>query len=125
MRKPTGSEDGEGGAAWWDIQDHLRRYGRNENRPKSLLSLVNKHLAKRGYNQSQATEQWEEIWRKAADGQWGQHTKVKRVTRGTLEVLVDNPAVLQQLTFQKAKLLKKVQELGPAGKVTKLKLILG
>ena len=89
--------------------------------PKKMADIVSQLLAKRGYAQLQTVNAWEEAWQKVA-GRFASQSRCGKLSRGVLEVLVANSAVLQELTFQKAKLLKYLGELLPAQKVKDLKL---
>jgi predicted nucleic acid-binding Zn ribbon protein len=107
--------------AWWDVNDHVRRYGRRGANPKSLQTVLNRLLARQGYNQQQAESSLAAGWRKVVPPQWAGCSRVKQIQRGVLEVVVANSAVLQQLTFQQAPLLRAIQQELPEKKIKQIR----
>lgn len=106
------------------LQDFQRR--RVPIRPaKKIGDVVAQLLAKRGYAQVQATAAFDEIWRKAAGDRYAAQTRCGHVRRGVLEVFAANSAVVQELTFAKVLLLKKLAELTTDQKITDLKFKVG
>ena len=74
----------------------------------SIGEIVSGLMARRGYGQVEAAEQLQNTWQEAA-GRLGKKTRCGAVKRGVLEVHAANSAVLQELTFQKRKILKQLQ----------------
>lgn len=102
------------------LQDYQRR--RVPVRPaKKIGDVVAQLLAKRGYARVQATAEFEQAWRNAAGERYAGQTRCGNVHRGVLEVFAANSSVVQELTFAKASLLKKLSELAPGQKITGLK----
>lgn len=95
--------------AWYDTQAHFDRYRRYGVRPKTLKSVVNRVMARKGYGQQQTSNQVQDAWLQIVPQGLGAMTRVAQVRRGVLEVYVSNSMVLQQLEFQKRELLKQLQ----------------
>lgn len=114
-------EDSE---AWCDVEQHVQRYGRYGANPKTARSIVNKLLVKRGYNQKQADGALVELWLSVVPSQWQTQSHVKGCRRGTLEVKVSDPVVLQQLEFSKQKLLQAIRSKNPEQRITNIRFSL-
>jgi len=128
MRSETShrpEQDAEEARAWDDVTSHMNRYGKRGVQPRSLRSVLNRLLAKRGYNQQRSDEQIGEVWNQTVSEPLRHWCRVSGVKRGTLEVLVGNPAALQLLSFQKQVLLQELREKLPTSGIKSLKFKLG
>lgn len=106
------------------LQDYQRR--RVPVRPaKKIGDVVAQLLAKRGYARVQAAAAFDEAWRNAAGERYAAQTRCGKVRGGVLEVICANSAVVQELTFQKIALLKRLTELAPEQKIKDLKFKVG
>lgn len=76
--------------------------------PQRLANVLADLMVRRGYARVQSTEAYEGAWRAAAGPLMAQYTRLGALRRGALEVVVANSTLLQELTFQKAALLKKL-----------------
>jgi predicted nucleic acid-binding Zn ribbon protein len=81
--------------------------------PQRLANVLAELMARRGYGRVQSTEAYEAAWRQAAGSLAAQYSRVGQLRRGSLEILVANSTLMQELTFQKAALVKKLAELLP------------
>lgn len=79
--------------------------------PVHIADVVSRLLARRGYAQVQQGAECEQAWGKVAGERLAGHSRVGRLQRGVLEIAVRNSATLQELTFQKRRLLKQLQDL--------------
>jgi hypothetical protein len=77
--------------------------------PKRMGEVVGRLIARKGYVDDLGEEQRLAAWRAAA-GTLAAHSRPGRLNRGTLEVLVKNSVVLQEITFQKAVILGRLRE---------------
>jgi predicted nucleic acid-binding Zn ribbon protein len=68
--------------------------------------VVGQLLVKRGYANVQQAVTLQGLWQAAAGDRFASSTRAAQLRRGVLEVLVSNSAVMQELTFIKAKLVK-------------------
>ncbi len=123
MQEDTPTEDEV--VAWVDMENHLKRFGRTGRKPHTLKAVINRVMATRGYNQRQRNQAIEDAWRETVPKQWMAHCRLGKVTRGTLSIVVDHSAVLQQLTFSKPQLLQKLNEKLAGTTIKNLRFTLG
>lgn len=94
-------------------------------REQHLAEALSRLMSKRGYAQVQTAACSDEAWKKAAGADLAQDTRPGQIRRGVLEVIVRHPAVVQELTFVKAQLVKKLSQLIPEQKIRDLKFRVG
>lgn len=92
--------------------------------PKKIGDVLSGLLARKGYARVQAASACDEAWKEAA-GKLAAHSRPGNVKAGVLEVIVRNSTALQELTFQKKKLLKRLQEKLPEEKIADLRFRVG
>lgn len=78
-------------------------------------------MAAMGFARVQSAAKANEAWRSVIGERFKNVTRPNTLNRGVLEVLVANSAVLQELTFQKKKILKKLTAALPDAKIADLK----
>ena len=81
--------------------------------PKRIGSIVAELIARRGYARVQAATTCADAWAAAAGPQLVKFSRAGAIKRGVLEVLVANSTMLQEITFQKTSIVKKLIELMP------------
>ncbi len=74
--------------------------------PQMIGDVLTQLMARRGFAGVRRASACEEAWRQAAGELVARHSRVGAVRRGTLEVVVANSTLLQELTFQKQTLLE-------------------
>jgi len=95
------------------------------NGPKAMSELLCELMARHGFAREQASAELEDAWREAV-GPWAaQFTRLGPIRRGTLEVITANSILVQELTFQKPMLVKKLARLLPAVKIRNLRFRTG
>jgi len=82
-------------------------------------------LARRGYGTQQSNQIFEDAWVSAAGKKMAAHSKPVQLTRGVLEILVRDSVILQELTFQKKQLLRKLSGLTSERQITELRFRVG
>jgi predicted nucleic acid-binding Zn ribbon protein len=92
--------------------------------PQPIGEVLSRLLARRGYAQVQIAQEWVALWRQAA-GELAGRSRPGKFNRGVLEVIVQDSATLQELTFQQRALLAAVERIAPQFKVTKLRFKVG
>lgn len=92
--------------------------------PQPIAEVLSRLMARRGYANQQMSEEWREIWSAAAGVQAGR-TRPGKFSRGVLEVIVTNSAVLQELTFRKKQLLQSMQTNAPHFQIKDLRFRVG
>lgn len=100
MKKSEKSED----EAY--LNDDYRRRRVPVRPAKKMGDVVGQLLVKRGYANVQQASSLEALWNAAVGERFVLQSKAGQVKRGVLEVIVSNSAVMQELTFSKAKLIK-------------------
>src|SRR5687767_14062815 len=93
--------------------------------PRKVAEELSTLMARKGYGRVLASAALEEAWRAAAGDRLSSHSRVGNLTRGVLEVLVRNSAALQELTFAKVKVVKKLIEACPDQKIRDVKFKVG
>lgn len=94
----------------------------NDQGPTRIGDLLGALLAKYGYADVEGRRELEAAWRKTADAKTLRHTQLGALRRGTLEVLVKNAVLLQELEgFHKAELTEAMQRLLGKKKLQRLK----
>jgi predicted nucleic acid-binding Zn ribbon protein len=93
--------------------------------PKRIGSIVADLIARRGYARVIAATTCAEAWATAAGPQLVKFSRAGEIKRGVLEVLVANSTMMQEMTFQKTMLVKKLGELMPDEKIRDVKFRVG
>ena len=97
-----------------DLVKKRQRYFR---RPKKPADILAKLMARKGYAQTESSNDLEDTWNRVVGPKWQSKTKVGNISRGILEVFVVSAAVNQQLGFQKRKLLAQLKGQLPQNKI--------
>lgn len=87
-------------------REQRRHYAR---RPKKIADVLAQLITARGYGRIQATADFTAAWQAAAGEALAKYTRPGRLRRGVLEITVSNSTVVQELTFQKQRILAKLQ----------------
>jgi predicted nucleic acid-binding Zn ribbon protein len=87
--------------------------------------VLNVLLARRGYAQVQAAAACARAWEAAAGAEFARRTRAGQVRRGVLEVMVSSSTVLQELSFRKKELIRRLGELAPAHQIRDLRFRVG
>ena len=88
------------------LQDDYRRRRVPVPQAKKMGDVVGQLLVKRGYANVQQASALDAVWNAAVGERFVSQTKAGQIKRGVLEVFVTNSAVIQELSFVKAKLVK-------------------
>jgi len=110
------------------LAEDLRWQQRRQYRPrapKKVGDVLANLLARRGYARIQAAALLQGTWDKLIGERLAGKTRVGRLQRGVMEVTVQSSAVMQELTFQKTRLLKSIKETMPEEKIRDLKFRVG
>jgi predicted nucleic acid-binding Zn ribbon protein len=93
--------------------------------PKGIADVLSELMARRGYGRVRSAAAYDAAWREAAGPLAAKYTRVGSLRRGTLEVVVANSPLLQELGFQKTELLKRLAGLLPDDGITGLRFRVG
>ena len=111
-----------------DFVEILAEAQQRQRRPRApvrIADVMSRLLARKGYAQLQQGLQWEAAWCDAVGERLSKHSRVGRTNRKVLEITARNSAVLQELTFQKRKLLKRLQAAAGANHLRDLRFRVG
>jgi predicted nucleic acid-binding Zn ribbon protein len=81
--------------------------------PQAIGNVLSELMSRRGYARVQSAAAYDAAWREAAGPLAAAYTRVGQLRRGTLEVVVANSTLVQELGFQKQALLRDLAELLP------------
>ena len=95
------------------------------NGPQRIGLVIADLMARRGYGQAEWRDQAYAAWQETAGSQLGQMSCPGNLRRGVMEITVASSSVLQELTFQKAFLLQKIQQHLPDAKIRDLRFRVG
>lgn len=96
-----------------------------KGRPQPIGEILAELITSRGYGQVISASAFAEAWATAAGSFVATHTRPGGLKRGTLEVLVANSTLVQELGFQKQDLLARLQKLLPDEKIKDLRFKVG
>jgi len=93
--------------------------------PVPIADILSELHARRGIGRVRATEVFDQAWREAAGELIAAHTRVGHVRRGRLEVIVANSTLVQELTFQKSDIIKRLNQQVPDARIADLRFRVG
>lgn len=93
--------------------------------PQAVRDVVAELIVRNGIGRKQAGGMRDAAWREALGEALARQTRPGQVRRGTLEVIVANSTVMQELTFQKAEIVERLTRNAPELAVTDLKFRVG
>jgi predicted nucleic acid-binding Zn ribbon protein len=103
-------------------REQRRHYAR---RPKKIADVLAQLITARGYGRIQADADFTAAWQQAAGPALAGFTRPGRIRRGQLEVTVANSTIVQELTFQKQRILEALQTAIPDAHIRDLRFRLG
>jgi predicted nucleic acid-binding Zn ribbon protein len=92
---------------------------------RRIADVLSELESRRGYARTKSSESLIEAWRAAAGEPTASHSRPAEVRRGTLEVIVANSMLAQELQFEKQRLLAELIELLPDHKLRDLRFRVG
>jgi predicted nucleic acid-binding Zn ribbon protein len=107
------------------VCDDITRRQRYRRGPKSIADVLSSLIARRGYAQIQTSCGCEQAWQAAVGDKMAAHSRVGNVRRGILEVTVSSSAVMQELMFQKRRLLQELTRTIPEQKIRDFRFRVG
>lgn len=93
--------------------------------PERISDILAQLMARRGFARVQGGEAYASAWNEAAGPMAAKYSRVGSLKRGTLDVVVANSALIQEFTFQKAFLLKALNQQLPDQGIKDLRFRLG
>jgi predicted nucleic acid-binding Zn ribbon protein len=113
-----------------DVADFLTRRQREQRRyharkPKAIGNVIAQLITARGYGRIQADANFAAAWQSAVGPVLAKYTCPGRLRRGVLEITVANSMTVQELTFQKQEVLRKLQAEVSDAKIRDLRFRVG
>jgi predicted nucleic acid-binding Zn ribbon protein len=93
--------------------------------PQTIGNVLSELIARSGLGRVQTAANYEVAWRDAAGLMAAKYTRPGQLRRGTLEVVVANSTLVQELGFQKIALLKSLEASLPDEKIKNLRFRVG
>jgi predicted nucleic acid-binding Zn ribbon protein len=93
--------------------------------PQTIGNVLSELMSRRGYARIQSAATYDAAWAEAAGPLAAKYTRPGQVHRGTLEVVVANSTLMQELGFQKQDLLDALAKLLPDEGIEKLRFRVG
>jgi predicted nucleic acid-binding Zn ribbon protein len=87
-------------------REQRRHYAK---RPKKISDVLAQLITARGYGRVQGDAELVAMWESAVGQPLARFTRLGQVRRGVLEVTVSNSTIVQELTFQKDRILTALQ----------------
>jgi predicted nucleic acid-binding Zn ribbon protein len=103
-------------------RERRRHYAR---RPKRIADVLAQLITARGYGRIQADADFAAAWQAAAGETLARYTRPGRLRRGLLEITVGNSTIIQELTFQKQRILADLQGQLPTARIRDLRFRIG
>jgi predicted nucleic acid-binding Zn ribbon protein len=91
----------------WDLAQIRQRRSRLHAKP--IGTVMRRLMASSGYGETQAALQISEVWREAVGSSLADVSRPGTVSRGVLLVYAANSAVMQELHFRKADVIRAIQ----------------
>ncbi|NLX54671.1 MAG: DUF721 domain-containing protein [Planctomycetaceae bacterium] len=107
------------------LHNDVRRRQHYARGPQPIAETLSVLLARRGYAFVESAAERENAWGAVVGDTLARYSRIGSVRRGVVEVTVCNSAVLQELTFQKKQLLKKLVVALPDQKITDVRFRIG
>jgi predicted nucleic acid-binding Zn ribbon protein len=103
-------------------REERRHYAR---RPKKIGNVLAQLITARGYGRIQANGELVSAWRRAVGESLACYTLPGHIRRGLLEITVSNSTVVQELSFQRERLLAALQNELPEAEIRNLRFRVG
>lgn len=90
------------------LHDDVARRQYHDRRPRRIADVLGTLIARRGYCELEASGERDEAWKTAVGEPMSAYCRIGIIRRGVVEVTVSNSAALQELTFRKLELVRKM-----------------
>ncbi|MCA9259648.1 MAG: DUF721 domain-containing protein [Planctomycetales bacterium] len=112
------------------LTDFQRKSQQNRRRffaqqPTKISDVMADLVQRRGYAREQTAAVWETAWRQAAGERWEGLVRLGKCRRGVLEVRVINSLVMQELGFDKQRIIDALNQQLPRPEVKQLRFRIG
>ena len=105
--------------------DSPRPTNQHGRMPQRIGDVVAQLLSRSGYAQTELDRRYQETWNSIVGPRFQNQSSVGSLRHGVVNVTVASSAVLQELTFRKHELIKKLQSEFSEAAITDLKFRIG
>ena len=112
---------------WANLERRAKSYQRwhYAQQPKKVAEVISQVVQRRGYAQVRNLGEWNDAWRAAAGEAFAAVTEVGQLRRGVLEVTAANSLVMQELGFEKERILQELKTARPDAGLKQLRFRVG
>ena len=112
---------------WANLERRTKSYQRwhYAQQPKKAAEVISQVVQRRGYAQVRSLGEWNDAWQAAAGEAFAAVTEVGQLRRGVLEVTAANSLVMQELGFEKERILQELQTARPDTGLKQLRFRVG
>ena len=112
---------------WANLERRTKSYQRwhYAQQPKKVAVVISQVVQRRGYAQVRNLGEWNDAWQAAAGDAFAAVTEVGQLRRGVLEVTAANSLVMQELGFEKERILQELQTARPDAGLKQLRFRVG
>lgn len=113
---------------WQALNDKRKKHRGwwyRQREPKRIADVVAQLVQRRGYAQVQAAREWDQAWQQAVGERFAKVTSPGVLKRGVLEVIVANSLLMQELGFDKERLLEAMQTALPEAGLKQIRFRVG
>jgi len=107
------------------LHEDVARRQYYQKSPQRIADTLSTLMARRGYAQVETAVLRQEAWIAAVGEKLAAHSRVGNIRGGVVEVTACNSAVLQELTFRKSDLIKKMAAALTDQKVSDMRFRIG
>jgi predicted nucleic acid-binding Zn ribbon protein len=93
--------------------------------PQAIGNVLSELMAQRGFARVQSADALHAAWREAAGPLVAAYTRIGQLRAGTLELIVGNSTLVQELGFQKQDLIAALARLLPDEQIKSLRFRVG
>lgn len=110
---------------WHDTRKQERPDSRKRRHPQAVGEVISQLFARRGYARQSAANAWTEAWNQAAGRAFAEGSRAGGLRRGVLEVVVKNSILMQDIAFEKKRILTDLKKLVPEAGIRDLRFRIG
>ncbi len=93
--------------------------------PRPIGDILAELMARGDFARARSEDAYRAAWKEAVGEAAAVYTRTGKLSRGALEIIVANSMLVQEFTYRKADLLKKLQENLPGEKIRGLRFKVG
>ncbi|WP_347244301.1 DUF721 domain-containing protein [Thermogutta sp.] len=102
-----------------------RQRSTRSQEPRHISEVVAEILARSGVGETQSARELQAAWQETVGPPLDELSRVVRLSRGKLEVVVSHSAAVQELTFRKHEILRRLQQRWPQKAIRDIRFRVG